>query len=184
MMKTYKATLVGCTMALLAVAGASGQGTILFQNYGVNSQGQNWSAPVYESDLKTPLGSGYEVSLYIGETASFLSLAPGTATSISGSGLFSGPTITVPAPLMAGDAVFLQVAVWQSAYGASYAQALAAGGPTGISSSFVVVFGSASSPGSTFGMPSFGLEGIPEPNSLVLMVGGLIALGWLRSKRE
>jgi hypothetical protein len=156
----------------------------LFQNYDVNSQGQSWSAPVYQSDLKTPLGSGYEVSLYVGEAASFLSPAPGSATSILGNGLFSGPTITVPTPGMPGAFLYVEIAVWQSKFASSYAQALFTGSATGISPIFVITLGSASSPGTLYGMQSFGLEGIPEPDSLVLMVGGLIAVGWLRSKRE
>ncbi len=156
-------------IALLLLFGhrANGQGTITFANYGVTPQGQSWSVPVCGLDGVTPLGSPYEVCVFLGATPNSLTLIPGSTAPIMSGGLFSGITFT-SVNMPAGDGAEIKVAVWNSTYGNSYFAARGNGSPGG-AIEFRSTLGSSSSPGTFYGMPTLQLAGpVPEPGVMVL----------------
>ena len=176
-MKTQ--TLICSVMLMVFASAALAQGTVVFQNYGVNSLGQNWSAPIYNQDGSTPLDNSYDVALYISSSSGALggipdpgNLVPGSTTRISGAGLFSGSTLTFLQP--EGTFAFVAVAVWKVAYGSTFQEAFGNFSPWGSSYPVEVQLGSATSPGSLYGIKSFSLITIPEPRTLALC-----GLGWL-----
>jgi len=103
------------------------QGAVIFANYVGTS---NPNAPVYESDGVTPcVGPQFMAELFAGPSASSLaSIAMMGFAGPSQAGYFlAGPkTINTVAP---GATAWIQVDVWNTAHGASFAQAQASGLP-------------------------------------------------------
>jgi hypothetical protein len=181
-MKTKFAAALG--ILLLIAPCARAQGTITMANYGTYSSGQTWSDPIYNTDGATPLTSPYEVALYVGAAPNGVLLVPGSTTVLGPGGLFSGPTITVSGEPV-GAVVFAQVYAWDSLAGSTWEQAGSHGTPIGECEPFVMTFGSASSPGTLYGMPSFSLAGgVPEPQTIVLFsLGGALLAGAAMRRR-
>jgi hypothetical protein len=138
--------------AALSVVESFAGGTVRFST-GTNS--------IYDVDGATPLpaGSAYLAQLYAGPDAG--SLQPvGAAVGFSSPGRFNaGTRIIVSVP--AGEVATVQVKAWESVYGATYEQALAADGKHGTSAVFTVTTGGAGSPPSLpatlTGLQSFSL---------------------------
>ena len=113
-------------------------GTVLFGNSSSNL--------IYDVDGITPVpaGTSYLVQLYAGTNAS--SLAPvGAAVGFAAPGRFPTGVRTISS-VPAGQVATVQVKVWETAYGATFEQALAAGGKTGASDVFTTLTGGAGSP--------------------------------------
>lgn len=88
-----------------------------------------------------------------------------------------------------GADVFIAMQAWNSNDGASYADALAAGGPTGMSNVIPITLGDPTAdppgvPADLVGLQGFQLQGgevIPEPSTFAL---GLIGIGALMLRRR
>ena len=148
-------------------------GTVNFNNLATPS---GVDAPIYDSDGTTKLsGAAFLAQLYAGKTPDQL-VPVGPAVPFE-SGIaagyvcqrFTSRTIPFVAP---GDPVFVQVRVWETAFGATYEAAVLAGGKTGTSDILNVVTGGAGSPpslpGDLAGLKSFSVKRETVPPTVVI----------------
>jgi len=133
---------------------------------------------VFDLSVTNPVSPGASIlaQLYMGLDAANLQPAGGTAAFFA-AGRIAGGTRRVPATAP-GQTVFAQVRCWAAAFGASYAQALEAGGPIGNSIVFPVtppLITNVAAP--LIGLQNFALvPGLPpqiiqEPQSLTVTQG-------------
>jgi PEP-CTERM motif-containing protein len=166
------------------------QGTVTFDNLNFPA---GLKAPVYEADGITPLsGSQFVAQLLGGPSATTLTSI--AKTGFLADGFFNGGTQGVPGVGGFGTA-WVQVDVWNTASGASFAQAMASGLPNSWWQSpiFTVVTGNPnlgggpSMPGVLNGLgtsPVF-LNGlVPEPSTFALAGFGAAALLYMRRCRR
>jgi hypothetical protein len=164
------------------------QGTIDFENSNVN-------VPVYQADKVTRLsGPQFLAELFVGlEATNLAAIATTSFLTGNGAGYFRGGTagtvtLTGVSP---GEVAWVQVDVWNTASGSSFAQAEASGLPNSWwqSSVFTLVAGGGGinpfPPAVLTGLgnsPVF-LNSVPEPSTFALcVVGALLVL--LRSRRK
>ncbi len=137
----------------------AGAGTVFFANSSTNR--------VYDVDGTNFITAASQlvVGLFAGGTAGDLHLVEPVTSFLPVPGRFNGGTRTIPASL-AGQTVWMQVKVWDRAFGNTYEEALLAGGKSGASSLFQVRLGGAIiPPPSLNAMPGFALSlpGSPAP---------------------
>jgi hypothetical protein len=177
--------LILLSLVVASAMGLHGQGTVLFANY--SQQGQGVNAPVYESDGVTALsGSQFMAELLAGRSMNNLVSIATTGFLTGGVGIFhAGPeTINSVPP---GGTAWVQVDVWNTASGQTFAQAKASGLPNSWwqSSVFSVITaggfqGPPPTPLTGLGNSPVYLNGVPEPSSLAVFSCGL-ALVLLRN---
>lgn len=159
--------------AVLYVLPAETGGTVNFNNIATPS---GVDAPIYDSDGATKLsGAEFLAQLYAGKAPDQL-VPVGPAVPFE-SGIaagyvcqrFTARTIPFVAP---GDPVFVQMRVWETAFGPSYEAAVLAGGKTGTSDVLNVVTGGAGSPPSLpadlVGLKSFSVKRETVPPTVVI----------------
>jgi hypothetical protein len=175
---------VGITLLCLVLSyKGSAQGTISFSNFGTDPFGHAFSAPIYEEDGTTACGPNYDVALFQGDFTSINSasaMVPGSTTSFTGGGLFSGPTLTIAA-IAPGQPTIMTVVVWNSSYGNSWNGALNNGMTSDFGyASFLTTLGGGAAPaGNLELLGSFKLIGpIPEPSTWGLGLVGVLPLVW------
>jgi len=162
---------------IVATVGALAQGQVNFNN----KVGTSVVAPVYDTDGTTTLaGTAFSAQLYAGTSADSLS-AVGSVLSFrtgAAAGFVSGGgAVTVPFT----TAGFFQMRAWESAGGASYEAAVAAGKHFGKSETFSVTPTVApATPADLVGLKSFSL--VPEPTTMALGLLGAAALAFIRRK--
>ncbi|MHB8519340.1 MAG: LamG-like jellyroll fold domain-containing protein [Limisphaerales bacterium] len=145
---------------VLQVTTNSTGGTVVFANLG---GGVN--APIYDVDGVTTLASpAFLAQLYAGAAANAL-VAISPAVPFATQGYFLGGVRSIP-DVPAGTLAYVQVRVWESVKGATFEQAEAAGGKTGVSSVLAVTTGGSgappSLPASLLGLTSFSLTIPPQ----------------------
>jgi len=144
-------------------------------------------------------GTGYDVGLYVGATASAAQNALGSAPSAvdtfsSGfAGRWDVSENLVSATTVASGAVFVELAAWANSgpdgAATSYAQAVADGyaaGTSGVSSGTTTLGGTLQTPGTLagIGLQSFAIQGVPEPSTIALgVIGASTFLMRLRRKQ-
>ena len=184
-MKKLLLAMLVCTEA----ATGHPQGTVLFANY--SQQGQGVNAPVYESDGVTPLsGPQFMAELFAGPSAASLASLATTGFLTGGVGVFNGGPVTVNAVAPAATA-WIEVVVWNTGSGATFAQAKASGLPNSwwASATFPLVLGGGSiNPEPPAVLTGLGtsplyLNSVPEPSVLAL-VGLGMAVMLLRIRRR
>src|SRR5579872_1656196 len=168
------------------------QGTINFANLSISGGGVN--APVYEADGITKLsGLQFLAELFAGTSQSNLTVVA-TTSFLTGNaaGYFAGGTQSLIG-VSPGAVAWVQVDVWNSATGASFAQAEASGLPNSWwqSSVFTVLAGGGGinpfPPAVLTGLgnSSLFLNGapVPEPSAFALgLIGTFLALFRLRRR--
>ena len=167
---------------------AFAQGLVYFSN----EYGQQVNAPVYESDGITPLfGSQFMAELFAGPSTNSLQAITSTPfMQLSAAGYFYGgtPSISTVPPR---NPAWIQVDVWNTAFGRTFDQAQASGAANAWwqSSVFsVVTGGGAVNPANAAPLIALGtspvfLNGlIPEPSAMSLLLMGSLAT-WCRSRR-
>jgi len=191
MKKILSAMLVSAVASVAAYA----QGTVNFVNLSGNPA---LNAPVTLSDGATRLAGGtFMAELLGGTSAGSLSLQ-GAATPFltgGGAGYFNGSTRVITG-VAEGAVAFLQVRVWNTAYGATYAIAAAAGAggqqdAFGLSNVFSVTTGAPNGgppptvPATMVGLQGFSLNTgiIPEPSTFALAGLGAAALLLFRRRK-
>lgn len=143
-----------------------GAGTILFMNFSFNRV-----LDVDGTNFVTG-GGTLVVGLFAGPTPDSLQLAApvigfAVSRSIPVSGRFNGGTRTI-SNTVPNQLVWMQVKVWDSAFGDSYEEAIATGGKRGDSELFQVRLGGSIMPPGTMGaMPGFALS---QPKTRALRV--------------
>lgn len=177
-MKKLTATLIASS--LMAVA-AFAQGQLLFQNF--NSVGL--SAPMFEADGTTKLsGASFQASLIDTDHGNAILAQAGFLTG-TGAGLFLGGTVTV-AGTPAGSVAHLQVDIWNTAFGSTFAAASASAQNNAWAQSPILnitLTGAPSPPASLTGITSMSLNAVPEPSSLALAGLGAAALLVFRRRK-
>jgi len=186
-----KLTLIAAS--LIAALNIYAQGDVIFDNFGGGLVHNDRTG----ADVGT--GDGVVVQLYASMTAG------GTFTAVPNSivqvgvladGFYDGGVIRIPASIIgAGAGAFMEVRAWESAYGATYEEAVAAanmgGRPAlrGISNRFSVnATGNpnASPPGTPVALsdltPGFSVA-VPEPSVIALGLIGAGALLVLRRRK-
>jgi hypothetical protein len=160
------------------------QGAVIFANY-VGTGNPN--APVYESDGITPcVGPQFMAELFAGPSASSLaSIAMVGFAGASQAGYFLAgvQTINTVAP---GATAWIQVDVWNTAHGASFAQAQASGLPDSWWQSAVFTVQptlppTIPAPLTGLGQSPVFLNSVPEPSIFAFAVLGM-ALFAVRSR--
>jgi len=184
-------TIVTTLMSVLASVAVYAQGTVNFANAGTGL-----NAPSYLSDGVTKLaGNTFMAELLAGADAASLT-ARVTAPYLSGggAGIFNGGAVTLTS-IAGGAPAFIQIRAWNTAYGATYALAQAAGAAGqadafGFSNIFSVTTGNPSgqpptSPAVLVGLTSFNLNTgiVPEPSTFALAGLGAAALLLFRRRR-
>lgn len=182
-----KRLLAGIACLALCI-GAFAQGTVNFNNSPATVGGTG--APIFDVDGTTRLeGTAYLAVLYAGPDAS--SLQPwGEALGFrtgNGAGFFNttgvNTTRTIGSVLPGGVAT-IEVRAWAASGGPTWAQAFAAGAPTGQSTAFTVATGGGgippAPPANLVGLTSFSL--VPEPSTYALLALGAAALFLRRRK--
>lgn len=169
------------------VGNGHAQGTVLFVNIGPVGSGLN--APVYESDGLTPLSGPQFMAELLGGTSvsTFVSVATTGFLQGSAAGYFNGDTVTMPG--VGPGTAWVEVRVWNTSSGASFAQAKNSGLPNSWweSSAFTVQAGSPFQglPGLLTGLgnsPVY-LNSVPEP-SIFALAGLGSALALFRCRRQ
>jgi hypothetical protein len=164
---------------LIPLGYVQGQGDINFANIGSGGV----DAPVSNAAGNRIIGPGpYVADLFWSSDTStpMDSLMPAgfnqpfSTVTLNGGGYFVGGPRTMPVATL----IAAQVRVWDTTFGATYAQARDNGGEFGFSN---VIFISPSIPPGPptplFGLQGFQLERIPEPSvSALMMVGGAFLL--------
>lgn len=126
--------------ATLTVTNVWVLGTVIFAN-----RGGNVDAAVFDVDGITKLyGPGYRAELLAGSNPNTMAVAGAPANFIV-PGYFTGGIRLIPG-VLAGQAAYLQVRVWDSDSGTNYDQVLANGGKVGFSSVISVVTGGGGMP--------------------------------------
>lgn len=172
---------IGCT---LLTAGAMAQGTVNFRNVNVAA---GVSAPVFQADGTTRLGTGYWAQLYAGPagTAAGSLVAVGVPVQFQNNittGLPTGQVNggAVDTGLAGASSATIQMRAWAGSAGANYEAAFATGAGYGFSTPITVTLGnSAANPPTTpadlVGLASFNLV-VPEPSTIALGLLGAAAL--------
>ena len=180
----------------LAIAGsaatASGQGTVVFDNV---YNGGMPNAPFFESDGVTKLsGSQFMAELLAGPNAySLAAIAMTGFASGSQAGYFFGGEQTISS-VAGGATAWVQVDVWNTASGVSFAQAQGSGLPDSWwqSSLFSVQTGNRltgvgftpPAPLTGLGTSPLYLNSVPEPSTLSMAaLGGALALFYVRYRK-
>lgn len=181
-----KSLLLVAALSLAGAASVKAQGLVDFRNRITGTI----DAAVFRDTVGGTLlsGANFVANLWYGTTAG--SLAPiadvaapfrtGTGAGYWNAGTDSTRVLPGIAP---GSTVFLQVRVWDSATGATYDLAKAAGGLWGDSNVFSVTAGGGSpptAPAALVGLNQFAL--VPEPSTYALMALGACALLFRRRK--
>jgi len=189
MKKILSAMLVSAVASVAAYA----QGTVNFVNLSGNPA---LNAPVTLSDHTTRLAGGTFMAELLGGTAAGSLSLQGAATPFltgGGAGYFNGSTRVITG-VAEGAVAFLQVRVWNTAYGATYALALATGqggqpDAYGLSNIFSVTTGAPNGgppptvPATMVGLTSFSLNAVPEPSTFALAGLGAAALLLFRRRK-
>jgi hypothetical protein len=165
------------------------QGLVYFSNL----YGQQVNAPVYASDRVSLLsGPQFMAELFAGpSTNSLQGIASTSFMQGAGAGYFFGGGPAIPTVVPRNPA-WIQVDVWNTALGSTFAQARASGAANAWwqSSVFSVVTGGGGAPPAS-AAPLIGLgtspvflnDLIPEPSAMsLLLMGGLAT--WYRSRRH
>jgi hypothetical protein len=188
-----KKILSAMLISVVASVAAYAQGTVNFVNLSSNPA---LNAPVFHNNGTTRLdGVGYMAELLGGTSAGSLSLQ-GVATpflSGGGAGYFNGSTRVING-VAEGAIAFLQVRAWNTAFGATYALASAAGqagqaDAYGFSNIFSVTTGAPNGgppptvPATMVGLTTFTLNPIPEPSTFALAGLGAAALLLFRRRK-
>lgn len=186
-----KLTVTMLASALLGLS-AYAQGTISFVNL---NAGAGINAPITLSDGTTKLsGTGYMAALMVGTTdANLAQVATTGFLTGGGAGYFNGGAITVPG-IAGGTAVSVQINVWNTAAGSTFAVAQAAGvggmadayGQSGILHLTLGDPGASppTTPVTLNGLTSFHLNpAVPEPSSLALAGLGAAAMLVFRRRK-
>ena len=166
--------LIGTLLAALTTCATWAQGVVTFQNF---SPPVGIDAPVYDVDCETRLaGAGYSAQLYLGSMESALSPVSPVVTFREGTA--AGYIQSTLIEIEGSGLVWYQIRAWETAAGASYEEAVAAGGKHGYSSPILAPAVVPPGFGQPIGLESFCL--IPEPSAAVLLAGGLAALALRR----
>jgi hypothetical protein len=174
-MKAFPTVLLICACSMQAWA----QGQIGFIN---RSSVAGIDAPVFDTDCVTRLaGAAYLAQVYAGRTPDSLSPVGWVMPFRTGekAGYITGVVITIPNAI--ADLVYTQLRAWEARAGASFEEAVAAGGKYGLSN--IVPMRTVMPPGTPndpIGLQSFCL--VPEPPSKALLVLGGAA--WLALARR
>lgn len=150
-------------------------GSIHFSNYAPE-------APVFDTDCQTLLaGSACRAQLYSGLSPDSLHpVGLGIGFSTRYPGYFNEGVVQVPEGFVVQ--IFVQVRAWESAAGASYEAAVAAGGKHGVSNILPIrATTQTQPPAELIGLQSFCL--VPEPSPLALGLLGSAVL-WCRGRRR
>lgn len=158
------------------------QGTINFSNLAV---GQGVNAPVYESDGVTKIsGSQFMAQLLVGPTVdNLVSIATTGFLTGNGAGYFNGGSASVPG-MVDGSFAWVQVGIWNTASGITFAQAKASQLPNSWweSSIFSVILGGGTVnpkvPAALTGLDTspIYLNAVPEPGTAALLGLGVAVL--------
>ena len=163
-------------LVLLQVTGHSAfaQGVVIFRNV---SQILGIDAPVFNIDCQTRLsGAAYSAQLYVGQSEN--SLAPVSPVVAFREGIAAGYVPAMDIEVEGFGLVYYQIRAWETAAGASYEEALLAGGKYGGSKPILVpAVVPPGGPGEPLGLEGFCL--IPEPTVGALLMGGLAILGMI-----
>jgi hypothetical protein len=176
-------------IAAILAAGFSSfaQGTVRFSNRETTAS-PPIDAPVFDVGGTVRLGPTFLTQLYAGAagTAEAALTAVGTAVpfrSGNAAGYIVASDLAIPG-IAAGATAVIQMRAWDSAAGATYDAARAAGGKWGQSGLLNITLGGAGSPPSLpallTGLGSFTL--VPEPSTFALGAIGLAALLLRRRK--
>lgn len=177
-------TFVLAVLVLASAEAAHAQGTINFVN--VNA-GAGINAPVYESDGVTKCsGPQFMAELLAGPSLdSLASVAMTGFLTGNGAGYYVGGSVTVPG-VAGGATAWVQVDVWNTASGPTFAQARSSGLPNSWwqSQTFTVTTGNPYSPGAPttpaaltgLGNSPGYLNSVPEPTVLALLALGAASL--------
>ncbi|MCX6922868.1 MAG: immunoglobulin domain-containing protein, partial [Verrucomicrobia bacterium] len=162
------AVLILALLVIQAPNLAWAQGTVLFNTH---SGGVN--APVRDTDGTTLLaGNAFRAQLYAGPQGSTESALQAVGVPVAfltgtSAGYVNGGTVTVTG-IAAGANAAIQMRVWETAYGTTYEQALAAGSKTGRSTILTLTLGGGGSPptpaASLTGLQPFSLTGGSSQN--------------------
>lgn len=186
-----KLTLIAAT--LIAALNIYAQGDVIFDNFGGGLVHNNRTG----ADVTT--GDGIVVQLYASATqGGAVSAVPLSIFQVGvlGEGFYDGGVARIPSSIIGpGAAAFMEVRAWESAYGATYEEAIAAanmnGRPAlrGISSRFTVAATGnpmAVPPGTPVILsdltPGFSVN-VPEPSVIALGLIGAGALLVLRRRK-
>jgi len=186
-----KLTLIAAS--LIAALNIYAQGDVIFDNFGGGVVRNN------RTGADVTVGDGVVVQLYASMTANgTFAPVPNSVFQVGviGDGFFDGGVVRIPSSIIgAGGAAFMEVRAWESAYGATYEEAIAAaamgGRPAlrGISNRFTVgATGNpnASPPGTPVPLsdlvPGFSVN-VPEPSVIALGLIGAGALLVLRRRK-
>jgi hypothetical protein len=183
-----KKTIVSTLVCLVAAVSALAQGQV---NFGNLAPASGVNAPVFLSDGITRLsGPVFQAELLAGPDAG--SLTPRAATGFltgGGAGYINGGTVTL-AGIPGATAAFIQLRVWDTTKGATYALAQASGlnDAYGFSSVFSVITGNPAAvppgtPANLVGLTSFNMQIVPEPSTFVLAGLGLASLLLFRRRK-
>ncbi len=176
-----KNTLLSVWLAGACAMQAWAQGQIGFGNL-VSVAGID--APVFDTDCVTPLaGAAYLAQVYAGRTPDSLSPVGWVMPFRTGekAGYISGVAITIPGSFT--DLVYTQLRAWEAAAGATFEEAVAAGGKYGVSN--IVPMWTVMPPGTPnmpVGLQSFCL--VAEPGTGALLALGGMALLALTPRRR
>jgi hypothetical protein len=182
-------TLFLTTALGVVCVSAFGQGTVLFSNHGPNFVGgPQPNAPVYEADGVTKCaGPQFTAELFAGPNSNSLAAIAMTGFGTGAqAGYFSGGTQTINS-VPAGGWAWIQVDVWNTASGASFAQAQASGLPNSWWQSYLLNYQiGLNNPLIGLGTSPVYLNSVsvPEPSALALASLGLAALLLLRRRPQ
>jgi hypothetical protein len=175
-MKLFPTVLLICAGSVQAWA----QGQISFGN---RFSIAGIDAPVFDTDCATRLaGAAYLAQVYAGRTPDSLSPVGWVMPFRTGerAGYIYGVAITIPNAI--ADLVYTQLRAWEARAGASFEEAVAAGGKYGVSN--IVPMWTVMPPGTPnvpYGLQSFCLVPEPEARTLLALGGGL---GLLAARRR
>jgi hypothetical protein len=169
-------------LSLLVACALSGyaQGLVQFSNLSISGGGVN--APVFESDGVTKCsGQQFMAQLFAGAAPDNLASIATTGFLVgTAAGYFDGLAQTIP-HVAPGNTAWVQVAVWNTASGATFDQARVSGLPNSWwqSAVFTVVPGGGNvnptppSPLTGLGFSPVYLNSVPEPSALAVFSCGL-----------
>jgi hypothetical protein len=190
-----KKILSALLVSVVASVAAYAQGTVNFVNLSSNPA---LNAPVFHMDNVTRLAGNTFMAELLGGTSSTSLSVQGAATpflTAGGAGYFNGSTRVING-VAEGAVAFLQVRVWNTAFGADYAAALAnpqsaaLGDAWALSNIFSVTTGAPNGgppptvPATMVGLTTFHLNTvIPEPSTFALAGLGAAALLLFRRRK-
>jgi MYXO-CTERM domain-containing protein len=190
-----KLIAVGALATMVAASSAYAQGWITAVNNTATAvTASETAAQVYGIAVgaaipKSTSGLKGQVYYATSETGAFNSLGAAADIGTSAAGRFNLGNLEIPGVGVGAD-VWLQIRVWEGAYGSDYTSALnasASGGRfaiVGVSSTLKVATGSALQPTvlSAAGLQGFSVSVVPEPGTIALGALGLAGLFLLRRR--